>query len=64
MPLGNDWVFTVNDHYKTANQILHQLAEVVSKVGNLMLGIGLDGNGVFPETVQQTPSRNWRMDAN
>ncbi|MFN3021331.1 alpha-L-fucosidase [Chryseobacterium sp. TY3] len=42
MPLGNDWVFTVNDHYKTANKIIHELAEVVSEGGNLMLGIGLD----------------------
>ncbi|MGL6037505.1 MAG: alpha-L-fucosidase [Soonwooa sp.] len=29
------------------------MAEVVSKGGNLMLGTGFDGNGVFPEIVQQ-----------
>ncbi|HEV6967046.1 alpha-L-fucosidase [Roseateles sp.] len=43
------WGYIDGDTYKPATQLLHQLVDVVSKNGNLLLNIGPRGDGSIPE---------------
>ena len=43
--MGNSWSYVPNDHYKSAKQIVHMLADVVSKGGNLLLNVGPGPDG-------------------
>jgi len=43
------WGYIDGDTYKPAGQLLHQLIDVVSKNGNLLLNIGPRGDGSIPE---------------
>ncbi len=38
--LGNDWGWVPDDPYKSPREVVHMLVEIVSKGGNLVLGIG------------------------
>lgn len=53
IPLGNDWGFTHTDIYKSPNQVIHILAEIVAKGGNLLLGIGPKPDGTLPIPVEE-----------
>ncbi|WP_316846623.1 alpha-L-fucosidase [Pedobacter psychrodurus] len=48
MTLGKAWGYREGDKMKSAEKIIHTLAEVVAKGGSLLLGIGPDGMGEFP----------------
>lgn len=51
--LGNSWKFVTNDCYKSVSEIVRMKEDVLSKGGNLLLGVGPDPNGVFsPEAIQ------------
>lgn len=47
---GNDsWGYVAHDmNFKSAEEIIHLLANIASKGGNLMLNVGPDGKGRFP----------------
>jgi alpha-L-fucosidase len=45
--LGNAWGHVANDEYKSAAKVIHLLAEVVSKGGNLLLGVGPSPEGTL-----------------
>ena len=46
------WGYVENDTYKTPEFILHQLADIVSKNGNLLLNVGPRPDGSIPEQAQ------------
>ena len=54
--LGNDWGWVPTDVYKTPAKVIHMLAEIVAKGGNLILGIGPKPDGTLPEDVV------WRLE--
>lgn len=49
--LGDAWGFVPNDRYKAPGTVVKQLIDVVAKGGSLLLGIGPDASGLFPDTV-------------
>ena len=49
MPMGEQWSYKPNDKYKSPRQLIQLLVDVVSKGGNLVLNIGPDPDGRFPE---------------
>ena len=52
--VGNkSWGYIENETYKTPAFIVQQLADVVSKNGNLLMNIGPRADGTIPEGVQQ-----------
>lgn len=53
IPLGNDWGYTPGDQYKSPAQVIHTLAEIVAKGGNLLLGIGPAADGTLPDTAME-----------
>jgi alpha-L-fucosidase len=53
--LGNkSWGYIADETYKTPEFVIHQLADIVSKNGNLLLNIGPRADGSIPDPVQQT----------
>jgi alpha-L-fucosidase len=50
---NKSWGYIENDTFKTPAFIVHQLADVVSKNGNLLLNIGPRSDGTIPDEVQQ-----------
>ncbi len=47
------WGYIHHDTFKTPKFIVHQLADIVSKNGNLLLNIGPRSDGTIPEQVQR-----------
>ena len=45
---NGDWYFRRNDQYKTSRQVIHQLVDIVSKNGNLLLNVVLYPDGSLP----------------
>lgn len=45
MPMATSWSFKPDDVYKPARELVHMLADVVSKGGNLLLNIGPGPDG-------------------
>jgi alpha-L-fucosidase len=53
--VGNkSWGYVQDDTFKSPEFIVHQLADIVSKNGNLLLNIGPRADGTIPEEVQLT----------
>jgi alpha-L-fucosidase len=53
--IGNaSWGYVPNDTYKTPDFIIHLLADVVSKNGNLLLNVTPRADGTIPEQEQKT----------
>jgi alpha-L-fucosidase len=50
---NKSWGYIENDTFKTPDFIVQQLADVVSKNGNLLLNIGPRSDGTIPQPVQQ-----------
>jgi alpha-L-fucosidase len=50
---NKSWGYIENDTFKTPLFIVQQLADVVSKNGNLLLNVGPRSDGTIPEQVQQ-----------
>jgi alpha-L-fucosidase len=48
------WGYIENDNFKPAEAIIQQLADVVSKNGNLLVNIGPRSDGTIPEQTQAT----------
>ncbi|MGB8259481.1 MAG: alpha-L-fucosidase [Terracidiphilus sp.] len=46
------WGYIENDTFKTPEFLIHQLADIVSKNGNLLLNFGPRPDGTIPEQVQ------------
>ena len=61
IPIGNDWGYVPNDTFKSSQELLETLIEVVSKGGNLILGVGPtpDGEFTFEETQRLEEIGNW-----
>jgi alpha-L-fucosidase len=47
------WGYIKNDTFKSPEFVVHQLIDIVSKNGNLLLNIGPRSDGTIPEEVQQ-----------
>jgi len=45
----NSWGYTKNNDYKSVNEIICDLVDIVSKNGNLMLNIGPKSDGTIPK---------------
>jgi alpha-L-fucosidase len=50
---NKSWGYITNDTFKSPEFIVHQLVDIVSKNGNLLLNIGPRSDGTIPEEVQQ-----------
>jgi len=50
---NKSWGYIQNDTFKSPEFIVHQLIDIVSKNGNLLLNIGPRSDGTIPEEVQQ-----------
>ena len=48
------WGYIENDTYKSVEQIVHLLADIVSKNGNLLLNVGPRGDGTIPDAARDT----------
>jgi alpha-L-fucosidase len=49
MTMGNSWSYVPDEKYKSVNQLLFTLVDVVSKGGNLLLNIGPGPDGTWQE---------------
>ncbi|MCE4564914.1 alpha-L-fucosidase [Maribellus sp. CM-23] len=50
MTMNDSWGYQHNDHnYKTPNQVIRMLVDVINKGGNLLLDIGPKADGSIPE---------------
>ena len=43
------WGYIKNEHYRTANSMIDELVDIVSKNGNLLLNIGPKSDGTIPD---------------
>ena len=50
---NKSWGYIDNDTFKSAEFVVHQLVDIVSKNGNLLLNLGPRSDGTIPEQVQQ-----------
>ena len=50
---NKSWGYIQNDTFKTPAAIVHELVDIVSKNGNLLLNIGPRSDGTIPDEVQQ-----------
>lgn len=48
----NSWAYVENEHYKSAQYLVDELIDIVSKNGNLLLNIGTKSDGTIPEEQQ------------
>ncbi|MBQ6068591.1 MAG: alpha-L-fucosidase [Bacteroidales bacterium] len=53
MTMGDSWSYVPNDHYKSTNQLIHMLCDIVAKGGNLLLNVGPDAEGRLPQEALQ-----------
>ena len=51
---NKSWGYIENDSFKSAPMIIHQLIDIVSKNGNLLVNIGPRSDGTIPQQVQST----------
>jgi alpha-L-fucosidase len=50
---NKSWGYIKNDSYKSPQFVIHQLVDIVSKNGNLLLNIGPRSDGTIPDEVQR-----------
>jgi len=48
----NSWGYVVDQHYKSTTALIHDLVDIVSKNGTLLLNIGPRADGTIPEPEQ------------
>ncbi|TAN04865.1 MAG: alpha-L-fucosidase [Rhodanobacteraceae bacterium] len=53
MTMGTSWSWKPDDEYKSPRELVHTLVGIVAKGGNLLLGIGPEGNGTLPAAALQ-----------
>lgn len=65
MTMGDSWSYVPNDNYKSTQQLIHMLCDIVAKGGNLLLNVGPDAEGRLPEEalVRMKEIGQW-LDAN
>jgi len=51
---NKSWGYIEDDSFKSAQMIVHQLIDIVSKNGNLLVNIGPRSDGTIPEQIQTT----------
>ncbi len=51
---NKSWGYIENDTYKSPEQLIHLMADVVSKNGNLLLNVGPHADGRIPEAAKET----------
>jgi len=49
---NKSWGYIENDNFKSAQTVIHQLVDIVSKNGNLLVNVGPRSDGTIPEQVQ------------
>jgi len=49
----HSWGYVENDEYRTAKSLIHELVDVVSKNGNLLLNVGPKANGTIPDEARR-----------
>jgi alpha-L-fucosidase len=49
---NKSWGYIENDNFKSAETVVHQLVDIVSKNGNLLVNVGPRSDGTIPEEVQ------------
>ena len=49
----NSWGYTQNHNYKSSQRLIHELIDIVSKNGNLLLNVGPMADGTFPEAARK-----------
>ena len=49
---NKSWGYIENDDFKTPEFVVHQLVDIVSKNGNLLLNVGPRSDGTIPDEVQ------------
>ncbi len=54
IPLGRYFSFRYEDEYKTPNEVVHMLIEIVAKGGNLALNVAPQPNGELPARAVKT----------
>jgi alpha-L-fucosidase len=50
---NKSWGYIEHDTFKTPEFVVHQLIDIVSKNGNLLMNVGPRSDGTIPEEVQQ-----------
>jgi alpha-L-fucosidase len=45
----NSWCYTPENEYKSANELIQDLVDIVSKNGNLLLNVGPSADGTIPD---------------
>lgn len=50
---NKSWGYIENDTFKSAEFVVHQLIDIVSKNGNLLMNIGPRSDGTIPDEVQR-----------
>jgi alpha-L-fucosidase len=53
MTMGDSWSYKPDDRYKSTNEIIRNLVDIVSKGGNYLLNIGPGPDGEFDTTAYQ-----------
>ncbi len=48
MTMGGSWSYNPYDHYKSTNQLVHLLVDIVAKGGNFLLNVGPAPTGELP----------------
>jgi alpha-L-fucosidase len=48
----HSWGYAENDQYRDAKSLIHELVDVVSKNGNLLLNVGPKSDGTIPDTAR------------
>jgi hypothetical protein len=56
---NKSWGYIQNDTFKSPQFIIHQLADIVSKNGCLLLNIGPKSDGTIPDDVQGNTPGGW-----
>ena len=49
---NKSWGYIENDNFKSAETVIHQLIDIVSKNGNLLVNVGPRSDGTIPEEAQ------------
>ena len=60
---NKSWGYIENDTFKSPEFIVHQLTDIVSKNGNLLLNIGPRSDGTIPEPAQQVLRSVWLVES-
>lgn len=53
MTMGDQWSYKPSDRYKSTHNLVHLLIDVVAKGGNLLLNVGPQPDGRFPEEARK-----------